>query len=101
MDNVNTVLSARGLRKYYGGQAVVDGLDISIRRGECFGLLGPNCAGKTTTLRLLLGLITPDDGKLELLGRAVPQHSREARLRVGVVPQLDNLDPDFTVAENL
>jgi lipooligosaccharide transport system ATP-binding protein len=95
------VLSACGLRKTYGGHLVVDNLNLSIRRGECFGLLGPNGAGKTTTLRLLLGLITPDDGKLELLGCAVPQHSREARLRVGVVPQMDNLDPDFTVAENL
>jgi len=101
MDNVNTALSARGLRKYYGGQAVVDGLDISIRRGECFGLLGPNGAGKTTTLRLLLGLITPDAGELRLLDHAVPEQSRAARLRVGVVPQMDNLDPDFSVAENL
>lgn len=101
MDNVNTVLSARGLRKYYGEQAVVDGLDISIGRGECFGLLGPNGAGKTTTLRLLLGLITPDAGELRLLDHAVPEQSRAARLRVGVVPQIDNLDPDFSVAENL
>jgi len=98
---VDTVLSARGLRKYYGGQAVVDGLDISIRRGECFGLLGPNGAGKTTTLRLLLGLIAPDAGELRLLDHVVPEEARAARLRVGVVPQMDNLDPDFTVAENL
>lgn len=101
MNNMNTVLSARGLRKYYGGQAVVDGLDISIGRGECFGLLGPNGAGKTTTLRLLLGLITPDAGELRLLDHAVPGEARPARLRVGVVPQIDNLDPDFSVAENL
>ncbi|MBI1887536.1 MAG: ATP-binding cassette domain-containing protein [Nitrosomonadales bacterium] len=101
MDNVTTVLSAHGLRKYYNGQAVVDGLDISIRRGECFGLLGPNGAGKTTTLRLLLGLISPDAGELRLLDHAVPEQSRAARLRVGVVPQMDNLDPDFSVAENL
>jgi len=98
---VDIALSASGLRKYYGGQAAVDGLDISIRRGECFGLLGPNGAGKTTTLRLLLGLITPDAGELRLLNHVVPQESRAARLRVGVVPQMDNLDPDFTVAENL
>jgi len=101
MNKMNTVLSARGLRKCYGGQAVVDGLDISIKRGECFGLLGPNGAGKTTTLRLLLGLIAPDAGELRLLEHAVPEQSRAARLRVGVVPQMDNLDPDFTVAENL
>ena len=69
--------------------------------GECFGLLGPNGAGKTTTLRLCLGLIDPDAGDIELLGEPVPSTAREARARVGVVPQIDNLDPDFTVAENL
>jgi lipooligosaccharide transport system ATP-binding protein len=98
---VNTVLSAHKLRKCYGGQVVVDGLNLSIRRGECFGLLGPNGAGKTTTLRMLLGLIEPDAGEAMLLGLPVPQAAREARIRVGVVPQMDNLDPDFTVAENL
>lgn len=98
---MNAVLSAHNLRKCYGDQVVVDGLNLSIHRGECFGLLGPNGAGKTTTLRLLLGLITPDAGELQLLDHAVPQQARAARLRVGVVPQIDNLDPDFTVAENL
>jgi lipooligosaccharide transport system ATP-binding protein len=98
---VNAVLSARNLRKSYGDLVVVDGLNLSIQRGECFGLLGPNGAGKTTTLRLMLGLITPDAGELQLLDHAVPLHARAARLRVGVVPQIDNLDPDFTVAENL
>ncbi|HYR05277.1 MAG TPA: ATP-binding cassette domain-containing protein [Gallionella sp.] len=98
---MSAVLSAHNLCKRYGGQAVVDGLNLSIRRGECFGLLGPNGAGKTTTLRLLLGLIAPDAGELQLLGHAVPEESRAARLRVGVVPQMDNLDPDFSVAENL
>ena len=98
---MNAILSAHKLRKSYGGQVVVDGLDLSIRRGECFGLLGPNGAGKTTTLRLMLGLIAPDSGELQLLDHAVPQQARAARMRVGVVPQIDNLDPDFTVAENL
>ncbi len=98
---MDAVLSARNLRKSYGGQLVVDGLNLSIRRGECFGLLGPNGAGKTTTLRLLLGLIAPDAGELRLLDYPVPGEARPARLRVGVVPQMDNLDPDFTVAENL
>jgi lipooligosaccharide transport system ATP-binding protein len=72
-----------------------------MHKGECYGLLGPNGAGKTTTLRLLLGLIEPDAGQIQMLGNPVPQHARKARMRVGVVPQVDNLDPDFTVAENL
>ena len=98
---MSVILSAQNLHKSYAGQAVVDGLSIAINKGECYGLLGPNGAGKTTTLRLMLGLIEPDGGNLSLFGHAVPRHAREARLRVGVVPQVDNLDPDFTVAENL
>jgi len=98
---MNNVISAHNLVKQYAGQRVVDGISLNIARGECFGLLGPNGAGKTTTLRLLLGLITPDDGAIELLGHPVPGQARTARRRIGVVPQLDNLDPDFTVAENL
>jgi len=98
---MNTVIRAIGLQKSYAGQRVVDGLDLSIRKGECFGLLGPNGAGKTTTLRMLLGLIAPDAGEVTLLDLPVPQAAREARIRVGVVPQMDNLDPDFTVTENL
>ena len=69
--------------------------------GECFGLLGPNGAGKTTTLRLALGLTDPDAGEITLLGEPIPRRAREARVRLGVVPQVDNLDPDFTVVENL
>ncbi len=94
-------LSARGLRKSYGALEVVSGVNLAVERGECFGLLGPNGAGKTTTLRLCLGLSVPDAGEIELLGEPVPARAREARAGVGVVPQFDNLDPDFTVAENL
>jgi lipooligosaccharide transport system ATP-binding protein len=95
------VLSVAGLRKSYGSNEVVRGLDFAIRRGECFGLLGPNGAGKTTTLRCCLGLTDPNAGSITLVGEPVPKAAREARIRVGVVPQLDNLDPDFTVVENL
>ncbi|HEY1329292.1 MAG TPA: ATP-binding cassette domain-containing protein [Casimicrobiaceae bacterium] len=95
------VLRVEGLRKRYGNQEVVRGLSFAIRRGECFGLLGPNGAGKTTTLRCCLGLIDPDGGTIEMVGEPVPEAAREARIRVGVVPQMDNLDPDFTVVENL
>jgi len=97
----DVVLRVDGLRKRYGAQEVVRGLTFAIRRGECFGLLGPNGAGKTTTLRCCLGLIEPDGGTIEMVGEPVPKAAREARIRVGVVPQMDNLDPDFTVVENL
>ena len=96
-----SALSVRGLRKSYGATEVVSGLDLAVEPGECFGLLGPNGAGKTTTLKLCLGLIEPDAGAIELLGEPVPGRARQARARVGVVPQFDNLDPDFTVEENL
>ena len=79
----------------------VAGMNLEVAPGECFGLLGPNGAGKTTTLKLCLGLIDADEGEIALLGEPVPRRAREARARVGVVPQFDNLDPDFTVRENL
>ncbi len=95
------VLSVTGLRKSYGGHEVVAGIDFDVRAGECFGLLGLNGAGKMTTLRFALGLIDPDAGEIRLLGLPVPVEAREARRRAGVVPQFDNLDPDFTAIENL
>ena len=94
-------LAASGLRKSYAGAEVVAGLSFRVERGRCFGLLGPNGAGKTTTLRLCLGLTAPDSGDINLNGCVIPGEARKARIRVGVVPQFDNLDPDFTASENL
>ncbi|MFP5344925.1 MAG: ATP-binding cassette domain-containing protein [Gammaproteobacteria bacterium] len=94
-------VTARGLSKLYSGAPAVDGIDLDIPSGLCFGLLGPNGAGKTTTLRMLLGATPPNGGTLEVLGYPIPAQAREMRARVGVVPQQDNLDPDFTVIENL
>ena len=94
-------LSVHQLRKSYGTHEVVAGIDLELRPGECFGLLGPNGAGKTTTLRLCLGLTGPDSGTITMFDLPVPHSARQARARVGVVPQFDNLDPDFTVRENL
>ncbi|MEO8409161.1 MAG: ATP-binding cassette domain-containing protein [Propionivibrio sp.] len=94
-------LSVSDLRKRYDGKEVVSGVDFGVPPGTCFGLLGPNGAGKTTTLRCCLGLSPPDGGEITLLGHAIPQQANAARERVGVVPQFDNIDPDFTVTENL
>ena len=98
---MTAALSVRALRKTYGTREVVAGIDFELEPGVCFGLLGPNGAGKTTTLRLCLGLTDPDAGSITMLGLPVPRHARRARARVGVVTQSDNLDPDFTVRENL
>ncbi len=94
-------LSVSDLRKSYDGNEVVAGIDFRVTRGTCFGLLGPNGAGKTTTLRCCLGLTVPDGGTIRLGGHTVPEEAEKARANVGVVPQFDNLDPDFTVRENL
>ncbi len=94
-------LSVDTLRKTYGDTEVVAGLSFGVEAGRCFGLLGPNGAGKTTTLRLCLGLTAPDSGAVSLNGYTIPADAQKARARVGVVPQFDNLDPDFTCAENL
>lgn len=98
---MSAIIDVQNLHKSYAGQRVVDNISLNIKRGECYGLLGPNGAGKSTTLRLLLGLTDPDEGSVSLLNHAVPNLAREARMRIGVVPQIDNLDPDFTVTENL
>jgi lipooligosaccharide transport system ATP-binding protein len=95
------VIAATGLRKAFGERVAVDGIDLDIPRGCCFGLLGTNGAGKTTTLRILLGLAPFDAGSLRVFGLAMPVQARAVRARVGVVPQADTLDPDFSVAENL
>ena len=94
-------LAVSGLVKQFGAVRALDGIGFEVRAGECFGLLGPNGAGKSTTLKLALGLARADRGEIRLLGLPVPEQARDARQRVGVVPQADALDPDFTVAENL
>ncbi|WP_407114402.1 nodulation factor ABC transporter ATP-binding protein NodI [Bradyrhizobium sp. LMG 9283] len=90
-----------GVRKSFGDKAIVNELSFSVARGECFGLLGPNGAGKSTITRMLLGMISPDAGKITVLNEPVPARARVARVRIGVVPQFDNLELEFTVRENL
>ncbi len=99
--NPADALTVSGLRKSYEDNEVVAGIDFTVTSGTCFGLLGPNGAGKTTSLRCCLGLTTPDSGQITLCGYDIPAQAETARERVGVVPQFDNLDPDFTTSENL
>ena len=91
----------RGLTKRFGEREVLRGLDLEVPPGVCFGVLGPNGAGKTTTLRALLGLSPGTGGEIKVFGLPIPAEGRAVRARCGVVPQADNLDPDFTVIENL
>jgi lipooligosaccharide transport system ATP-binding protein len=98
---MSPIVEARGLTKRYGASAVVDGIDFAVPAGLCYGFLGPNGAGKTTTLRMILGLSPISAGSLKVFGLPMPARGREVRARIGVMPQIDNLDPDFTVIENL
>lgn len=95
------IVIAADLTKKYGAYTAVDNIHFCVPKGKCFGFLGPNGAGKTTTLRMILGVTPKTGGELSVFGLSIPQHSREIRARIGVVPQADNLDPDFTVEENL
>jgi lipooligosaccharide transport system ATP-binding protein len=95
------VVKAEALTKHYGKQCVVDGISFAIGRGEFCGILGPNGAGKTTTLRMLVGNAPSSSGRLQVLACDIPRQARAMRAKIGVVPQADNLDPDFTVVENL
>jgi len=96
-----TILNIKSLRKNYGSLAAVDGISLSIQKGECFGLLGPNGAGKTTTIRMLYGYTPRDSGQLELFGLDIDRHLREIKRRIGVCQQEDSLDPDLSVRKNL
>jgi lipooligosaccharide transport system ATP-binding protein len=95
------VVDIRGLTKRFGERVVLRDLDLQVPPGVCFGVLGPNGAGKTTALRAMLGLTPVSDGTIHIFGQPMPAAGRTVRARCGVVPQADNLDPDFTVIENL
>jgi ABC-2 type transport system ATP-binding protein len=92
-------LSARALVRRFGTTTALDGLTFEVARGELYGLVGADGAGKTTALRILSGLVAPDAGEARVLGE-VPG-SREVRERIGLMPQQYSLYRDLSVAENL
>ncbi|MCC7034299.1 MAG: ABC transporter ATP-binding protein [Acidobacteria bacterium] len=94
-------LACRGLVKRYPDIVAVAGLDLEVRRGECFGLLGPNGAGKTTTIEILEGLLDQDEGEVEVLGRGWRTDRDELRRRLGVQLQETQLADKLTVEETL
>jgi len=95
------VISSRGLTKRFASRVAVNAVNFDIYPGRCFGFIGPNGAGKTTTLRMAMGLTPLSGGTLSVFGLPVSENASAIRARVGIVPQADNLDPDFTVEENL
>jgi ABC-2 type transport system ATP-binding protein len=98
---MSPAIEIRAAAKHYGRLRALDGVDLSIERGEFFGLLGPNGAGKTTLISLLAGLSRPTAGTLRVMGHDVVQDYRAARRALGVVPQELVFDPFFTVRETL
>ena len=94
-------IEACKLTKCYGDFEAVKGVDFEVSRGECVALLGPNGAGKTTTIRMLTCFSPITDGVIRVFGHDVSEHPRLAKSMMGVCPQEDNLDPDFTVQNNL
>ena len=94
-------ISLRRVLKRFGPITAVDELDLEVPPGICFGLLGPNGAGKSTTMRLLTAQALADAGEIEVLGHVLPRESKQARMAMGVVPQLDNLDVELTCRQIL
>ncbi len=94
-------LNCTGLVKRYGDLTAVDGLDLTVRRGECFGLLGPNGAGKTTTIEILEGLLAPDAGAVEVLGSRWGADDDALRQRLGIHLQETQFDERLSAAETL
>ena len=99
------VVDARGLRKVYRDRGnrftAVDGLDLAVARGEVHGFLGPNGSGKTTTIRMLLGLARPDAGEVRLFGEKIPDTSGDVMRRVGALVDGPRFVPDLTGRRNL
>jgi len=98
---VESAIEVQGLRKRYGDLVAVDGVSLEVAGGEILGLLGPNGAGKSTTIGCVSGLLTPTSGRVRILGHDVDTEAREARRRLGLVPQEMALYVDLTARENL
>ncbi len=98
---MNPIITASQLTKQFNGFTAIDSIDFSIEKRECFGFLGPNGAGKTTTMRMIQGVSPKTSGSLGVNGVEVEDQPRKVKTMLGVVPQENNLDPDFTVFKNL
>ncbi len=101
MDPEEATVIASGMVKRFGDFTAVGGVDITVRKGEIFGLLGPNGSGKTTSIRMMLGLMPPTSGDVQVLGISVREHPERIRPRVGYMSQQFSLYSDLTVIQNL
>jgi len=97
----DNAIVARQLTRRFGRFTAVDGLDLVVPAGSIYGFLGPNGCGKSTTIRMLTGLLSPTTGTVEVLGLAIPKQAEQLRLRIGYMTQKFSLYEDLTVRENL
>jgi ABC-type multidrug transport system ATPase subunit len=95
------VIRTEGLTKRFGGLVAVDGLDLDVREGDLFGFLGPNGSGKTTTVRMLLGLVFATSGRIDVLGRPMPKAAREVLPQVGSLVEGPGFYPHLSGRANL
>jgi len=94
-------IEARGLTRTFGSLTAVDHIDLTIPRARIYGFLGPNGSGKTTTIRMLCGLLTPTEGRVEVLGHRVPEDAERLRRSIGYMTQKFSLYEELSVHENL
>ena len=94
-------IKAEGLTKRFGSVVALGGIDFQVPAGTIFGLLGPNGAGKTTAIRILTTILTPDEGRAEILGHDVVREAEAVRYRIGLAGQFAAVDPNLTGRENL
>ncbi|WP_394175389.1 ABC transporter ATP-binding protein [Thalassotalea litorea] len=95
------VIKARGLGKDFGSLKAIQNLDLDIERGKIYGFLGPNGCGKTTSIRMLTGLLTPTYGDIDVLGLKLPEQANKLRYHIGYMTQIFSMYRDLTVKENL
>jgi ABC-2 type transport system ATP-binding protein len=99
--SIESIIETRGLTKRFGTLTAVDHLDLTVAKGEIFGLVGPDGAGKTTTLRMLCGLMDPSEGSARVAGHDVARESRAVKDQIGYMAQRFGLYQDLTVEENM
>ena len=101
MNSENWIIDVQGLNKSFGDKLVVDNLSLQVRRGEIFGFLGPNGSGKTTSIRMMCGLLTPDSGSSHTLGYDIVRQAADIKRHVGYMTQRFGLYDDLSLRENL
>jgi ABC-type multidrug transport system ATPase subunit len=98
---VTAAIATTGLSKNFGRHTAVDSIDLTVPEGSVYGFLGPNGSGKTTTIRMLLGLVAPTEGSFELLGRAMPHHANAVLSQVGALVEGPAFHPYLSGRDNL